>query len=235
MSNLMHVDGTRRLIASTPLSRQARQIPDEIAKWLKSIVPSLTPEASQSAEVTELVVTHLKHNGVSDANIVAALYQCHNKWTFPGSGDFFSISTLARMREVERERKEKEETRLGTRAPSNLAALRLRAANLDAQYTANPHLPELQKKLMENLIVLLSEGGIGDGIDAANDMKNDYERQQENRRQILINARTMEKELVYYIGPLGLARLKSGAPPPDGGYRISFRPNVVRTAPRRVR
>ena len=210
---------------------------DQAAGWVLSVVPCLSARGTQSESDTALVIDHLRYSGhLRDEVIAAVLMKTGYKWTVPmrDQGVAMSLGMLS----YQRGQITTQQTSMGPRGKPDKDAIKMRAAALGARYSANAHAPDVQEKAWNDLLALLNQvddtGSGDDPMPGRGAMEKDLDRLERVRKEILLNAGALGREMTLRLGPLGLHRARGGfVPTPDRPGTPYRPPNLTRPAPRR--
>lgn len=227
---------TADLIRKHPLRRGAKL--DEIVKWILSVAPCLVPGYKQSAEDTDMIVWHLKRNGINTQTIAAALIGTDYQWTVRDIS--LSAAMLNKQMELDGVFSRNSNTRTpqsyGRPGTPNTAALKEKARELESEFQANAHDPDRQERILNSLIdILKTVGGnrVEEGEIAPGSLRaaREWQRVLDTGQEILLNAPNLAR-IVRNLGPLDLDRIRRGGQPGGNtGRRIN--PNAYRTTPAR--
>jgi hypothetical protein len=205
---------------------------DQVANWILAVAPCLKPGVAQSAEDTEAILGHLR-NRVSVNVIAAALRKTGYDWTLSVQDVQLSTALGARQMGDQASRRADTHSRMGASPRFDLDYVKLKAAELETRYLANPHNPELQERLRKDLEVLLIKlaDSMPDPMPGRGQMADQRERLRLTREEILLNAARNVGAHIRQLGPLALDRLKRHERPDAAG--VPYRAPNLRTAPRR--
>ena len=202
-------DPLSQAISTHPFPKEFARIPAVITKWIDQVVPCLAGSTPQSAKTTSAVIAHLRHRGVTDADIAAAMMKSGYTFDFQ-FGETHGVAIQMRF-----QKKPQQPNSMSPAEPVDPVRLKFKAQELDVKFSVAERAgnTEAMKEIAKALLDLLGKTG-----EAWHDMRKDKEKMDEVREEIMRNSPNIARN----IRPFGPK--EPPVPGPDGRipvYRFS--------------
>lgn len=211
-----------KAIMQRPLPGQYELLPELVAGWIDSVVPSIGGDGRQTADVTAAVIWHLKSRGLSDLSIASAMRISAFKFDFSHPRSHQVHAYMVQLQPLRRDIGAPDHTRLRGKPKPDPTSLMLSARKLDvqfqAEYNAGNH--GVARSILKALWDLITQAG-----EVYHDMEKDRQRIKQVQEEILRNAPNIGR-IIRKSGPK-----EPPAPGPGGrvpNYDLTPRPRVRR-------